>query len=126
MDGLSPQLVGLLEMHLDSSEKLEIMARVRSRGPTERVDLLDGLDLDGADADDVVAVLARAGFLECVDGIVLLGPRIAFDMRVARLMDLYESHRVVVMSALSTLLLQRMRDAAASALAESHRLVRLN
>ena len=126
MDGLSPSLVVLLETYLDSTDKLEIVWRVRSRGPMERVDLCDGLGVDGPAADVVIAALASAGLLECVDGTVLLGPRFELDTSVARLIDLYEHDRALVMSALSTLHLRRMRDEAAVVLAESHRLMRLN
>lgn len=108
---LPPQLLALLESHLDTIEKLEIVACIRRTKTAATRELVRAaLPVPDDMFDDAFEELERAGFVDVAETALRLGPRAAHDHRFALLLDAYDDDRASVMSALSTLALKRIRE----------------
>jgi hypothetical protein len=118
---LPRQVRKLLETDLDSIEKVELIRYLRSAvTPVPRPEIARALDLDREAADTLIAELAHAGLVEVVGilGAVRPGPAVA-DEACDDLMRLYDEDRAQIISVLSTLALQRIRNMAAQTFGEA-------
>jgi DNA-binding IclR family transcriptional regulator len=112
---LPGQVRKLLETAVDSIEKVELIRHLRSAAaPVPRAEIARMLDLDREAADTLIAELAHAGLVEIVGmrGAVQAGAAAA-DEACADLLRIYDEDRTQIVTVLSTLALQRIRDMAA-------------
>ncbi len=118
---LPRQVRKLLETDVDSTEKVELIRYLRSAAaPVPRAELARALDLDREAADTLIAELAHAGLVEVVGvrGAVRPGAAAA-DEACSDLMRIYDEDRAQIVSVLSTLALQRIRNMAARTFGEA-------
>ncbi len=111
----------LLETDVESIEKVELIRYLQSAAaPVPRAELARVLDLDREAADTLIAELAHAGLVEVVGvrGAVRPGAAAA-DEACGDLMRIYDEDRAQVISVLSTLALQRIRNMAARTFGEA-------
>jgi hypothetical protein len=111
----------LLRTHLDSFEKLEVVRALRGTGQAmSRDDLGRECRFTSDTIDEVVASLARMNVVETdgARGAVHLGS-MSLEPAFQSLMTIYEHDRLVVMSALSSIAMERIRNMAAKAFADA-------
>ena len=111
----------LLETELDSIEKVDAVRYLRRvRGSITRTELMRALQLEREATHALIAELARAGLVEIDEqggGIRLGGHAVgaAWD----ELMQLYDEDRLMIVSALSALAVERIRTMAVRAFGEA-------
>lgn len=119
--GLEDGVRTLLEIQLDSYEKLEIVRALRASGAAmSKQELEAACRLTSETVDEVLADLERAKVIEhdVARRLVRLGPASA-DPRFAALIQLYDDDRPGVLSVLSSLVMQRLRSMTARAFADA-------
>lgn len=111
----------LLETELDSIEKVDAVRYLRRvRGSITRTELMRALQLERGATHALIAELARVGLVEIDEpgGAIRLGGHVgggAWD----ELMQLHDEDRLVIVSALSALAVERIRTMAARAFGEA-------
>jgi hypothetical protein len=111
----------LLETELDSIEKVDAVRYLRRfRGSITRTELMRALELERDATHALVAELARAELVEIDEpgGTIRLGGH-AVGAAWDELMQLHDEDRLVIVSALSALAMERIRTMAARAFGEA-------
>lgn len=111
----------LLETDLDSIEKVDAVRYLwRVRGSITRTELMRALQLEREATHALIAELARAGVVEIDEegGAIRLGSQ-AGGAAWDELMQLHDEDRLVIVSALSALAVERIRTMAARAFGEA-------
>ena len=115
MEGLDDKAHALLQTQLDSFEKLELVRVLRASGkPMSEASLDKAARLRPDVSRDAVIVLLQIGVLRADPGtgLIELGPA-SVDPAFQALMAVYEQDRLLVLTALSSLALARIRNMAA-------------
>jgi hypothetical protein len=110
-----------LEEYLDSLEKLEFMHHVRMTREAARSDLKTAFPLDDEMVRTMTRELVQCGLLERSPDnpdMLRLGP-LSLSPTCETIMAAYETDRVVVLSALSSIAMGRIRNMAARTFAEA-------
>lgn len=120
---LSHALRKLLDTHVESFEKLELLMLLRRApgGPRTVGELSLELPLDGAEVREIVAALSAAGLLaRAADGGISLSPQTA-EHRAAmdELVRLYEEDRITLVKAIAETAMERLRNLAGRAFADA-------
>lgn len=117
---LAPDVHALLSNQLDSFEKLELLSALRAAGrPLSPAELASACRLTSHAVRDVLGSLSELSIIErAEDGELFY---VAANTRIPAfetLMSVYEDDRSIVLSALSALSLDRIRDMAARTFAD--------
>jgi hypothetical protein len=116
---LPRQVRKLLETDVDSIEKIELLRYLRSAAaPVPRTELARALDLDREATDTLIAELAHAGLVEVV-GVRGAVRHTTDDEACSDLLRIYDEDRAQIITVLSTLALQRIRDMAVRTFGEA-------
>lgn len=110
-------MLRLLETKLDSFEKLELVRAVHTRART-RSELASGLHLEKPVIDELVEELTASGMIAREADCFVLGPS-AHDPAFADLLAAYDTDRLAVVSALSSIAMNRIRSYAATAFSDA-------
>ena len=120
---LSPALRKLLDTHVESFEKLELLMRLhRTPGESQTAgELALALSLGADEVREIVAALSAAGLVaRASDGQISLAPRSA-EQRVIldELAHVYEDDRIVLVKAIAETAMERLRSLAGRAFADA-------
>lgn len=120
---LSQTLRKLLDTHVDSFEKLELLMLLR-RPPVERRTigaLALALDLGSDEVREIVAALSSAGLVErAADGGISLAPRTAEDRAALdELAQVYDEDKIALVKAIAETAMDRLRNLAGRAFADA-------
>jgi DNA-binding transcriptional ArsR family regulator len=120
---LSPALRKLLDAHVESFEKLELLMFLR-RSPGQRStigDLSLALDLGGDEVRAIVAALSAGGLVaRAADGGIVLDPQRPEDRGVLdELARVYEEDKIVLVKAIAETAMDRLRNLAGRAFADA-------
>ncbi len=119
---LSNALRKLLDAHVDSFEKLELLMHLR-RAPGESStigEISRALDLGADEVRDIVAALSAAGMVVRKDSGVSLAPRTAEDRAAMdELAHVYDDDKITLVKAIAETAMERLRNLAGRAFAEA-------
>lgn len=120
---LSNALRKLLDAHVDSFEKLEILMLLRrtSSGSRNVRELAGALELDTGEVRAIVAALSDGGLVaRDPDGAVSLSPRTADDQAALdELAWVYDHDKITLVKAIAESAMERLRSLAGRAFAEA-------
>lgn len=118
---VSPALRALLESHVDSFEKLEVIIALHRAGdhPSTPRELADSLNLDRAEVRGVLDGFARAGLTESANGFVQIAPRGPLASAVSELATIYADDKSTLVIAIAEISMERLRNMAGRAFAEA-------
>lgn len=120
---LTPALRKLLETHVESFEKLELLMLLgRTPGGHQTAgELALALNLGTDEIREIVAALAAAGLIaRAPDGQISLAPRTAEQRAVlGELARVYEDDRIMLVKAIAETAMERLRSLAGRAFADA-------
>jgi DNA-binding IclR family transcriptional regulator len=120
---LSQALRRLLDAHVDSFEKLELLMLLRRAPEQGRTagELARALDLDAAEVGELVSGLVSAGLVAwAADGAISLSPRTAEERAAMdELARVYDEDRITLVKAIAETAMDRLRNLAGRAFAEA-------
>lgn len=120
---LSHTLRRLIDTHIDSFEKLELLMLLM-RAPDERRtvgELARALELDADEVSSIVAALSAGGLVErAANGTVSLAPRTPEDRAALdELAQVYDDDKLELVKAIAESAMDRLRNLAGRAFAEA-------
>jgi DNA-binding IclR family transcriptional regulator len=120
---LSHALRKLLDRHVESFEKLELLMALR-RAPGGRstpAELAKALDLAGPDVREILSALTAAGLVaKTDDGAVTLAPKTDEDREaIDELARVYDEDRIALVKAIAEIAMERLRNLAGRAFADA-------
>lgn len=119
---ISNALRKLLDNHVESFEKLELLMFLRRApdGSSTIGELARSLDLGSDEVREIVAALAAGGLVTRVDGTVTLAPRTP-EQRAAldELAQIYDDDKITLVKAIAETAMERLRNLAGRAFAEA-------
>jgi DNA-binding MarR family transcriptional regulator len=117
---LSPSLRKLIDTHIESFEKLELLMFLR-RAPGERAtsgELARALELDAGEVRSIVAQLSAAGLVaRAADGAVAPAPQ--HQAALDELARVYDEDKIELVKAIAEAAMDRLRNLAGRAFAEA-------
>lgn len=119
---LSPALRKLLDTHIESFEKLELLMLLR-RAPGSSSTVAEAARTLGLGSDEVrtiAAQLATAGLVTRSDGVLALAPQGPEDgAALDELEHVYDDDKIVLVKAIAETAMDRLRNLAGRAFAEA-------
>jgi hypothetical protein len=121
--GLSQTLRKLLDTHVESFEKLELLMLLRRapEGRSTNGELALALDLGDDEVREIVAALSSAGLVSrAVDGSISLAPRTEAERAALdELARVYAEDKIVLVKAIAETAMDRLRNLAGRAFADA-------